>query len=71
MQAAVTAGWLTVASLCFYGWSNPRCVALLGGSIVFNYALAMSSLRSCATGSPRTSYREEPASPAGVSCSRR
>jgi alginate O-acetyltransferase complex protein AlgI len=31
--------WLGLASLAFYGWWNPRLVVLLGGSILFNYAL--------------------------------
>jgi D-alanyl-lipoteichoic acid acyltransferase DltB (MBOAT superfamily) len=30
--------WLTLASLFFYGWWDWRYLALLGGSIVFNYA---------------------------------
>jgi alginate O-acetyltransferase complex protein AlgI len=40
MHAALAGGWLTIASLFFYGWWNPRYVALLVGSIVFNYALS-------------------------------
>ena len=31
--------WLTVASLIFYGWWNPRYVILLLLSIAFNYAV--------------------------------
>jgi alginate O-acetyltransferase complex protein AlgI len=32
--------WLTLASLFFYGWWDWRYLALLGGSIAFNYAAA-------------------------------
>ena len=32
--------WLTVASLFFYGWWDWRYLALLGGSIAFNYSAA-------------------------------
>jgi len=38
---ALAAGWLTAASLFFYGWWNPIYVGLLLGSIVFNYFLGM------------------------------
>ncbi len=30
-------GFLAAASLVFYGWWNPRYLALLGGSVIFNY----------------------------------
>ncbi|HVJ54642.1 MAG TPA: MBOAT family O-acyltransferase [Aliidongia sp.] len=33
-------GWLTAASLFFYGWWDWRYLALLGGSILFNYLAA-------------------------------
>ena len=32
-------GFLSAASLFFYGWWNPVYVALLAGSVVFNYAV--------------------------------
>ena len=32
-------GWLVSASLFFYAWWNPRYIALLLGSIVFNYSI--------------------------------
>lgn len=35
------AGWLTAASLFFYGWWNPAYVSLLLASIVFNYTCGM------------------------------
>jgi D-alanyl-lipoteichoic acid acyltransferase DltB (MBOAT superfamily) len=35
----LAAGWLTVASLAFYGWWNPPYVALLLASIAVNYTL--------------------------------
>ena len=35
-----TAGWLVVASLVFYAWWEPRFLAVLLGSILFNYAAA-------------------------------
>lgn len=36
-----TAGklWLAIASLCFYGYWNPKYIPLLLGSILFNYAV--------------------------------
>jgi len=36
---AAAIGFLACASLFFYGWWNPRYVALLAGSVVFNYAI--------------------------------
>ena len=33
--------WLTGASLFFYGWWNPHYLALIGGSVVFNYTLGV------------------------------
>ena len=47
------AAWLAAASLFFYGWWDPRYVALLVGSIVFNYKLG----RALATGSDIGSAR--------------
>jgi alginate O-acetyltransferase complex protein AlgI len=41
----MAAVWLTVSSLVFYGWWNPRYVPLLVGSIVFNYLLGGHLLR--------------------------
>ncbi len=35
----MAAGWLTLASLVFYGWWNPYCVPMLGASIIANYLL--------------------------------
>jgi alginate O-acetyltransferase complex protein AlgI len=32
--------WLAMASLFFYGWWNPKFVALLVGSVAFNYGMA-------------------------------
>lgn len=34
----LAAGWLTAASLFFYGWWNPPYVLLLAGSVAFNYS---------------------------------
>ncbi|MEM7255544.1 MAG: MBOAT family protein [Pseudomonadota bacterium] len=39
VQAAIA--WLVLASLFFYGWWNPAYLALIGGSILFNYMLGM------------------------------
>ena len=39
------AAWLTLASLFFYGWWNPAYVALLMGSMIFNYRLGVSIVR--------------------------
>lgn len=36
----VAAAWLVVASLAFYGWWEPRFLAVLLGSILFNYLAA-------------------------------
>ena len=38
---ALAAGWLTAASLFFYGWWNPAFVGLLLISIVFNYRMGL------------------------------
>ncbi len=32
--------WLVVASLFYYGWWNPAYLALVGGSMAFNYTIA-------------------------------
>jgi D-alanyl-lipoteichoic acid acyltransferase DltB (MBOAT superfamily) len=37
-------GFLTAASFFFYGWWNPVYVALLAGSVVFNYAVGRALL---------------------------
>jgi len=37
----LAAGWLTAASLVFYGWWDPAYIALLLGSICFNYLMGM------------------------------
>src|SRR5882672_505706 len=37
-------GFLTTASLFFYGWWNPVYLALLAGSIIFNYAVGRALL---------------------------
>ena len=44
----LAATWLTLASLCFYGWWNPRYVVLLALSMGFNYraGLALAQSRS-------------------------
>jgi len=41
----LAAGWLTVASLAFYGWAAPRFVPLLVGSICFNFVMGRSIIR--------------------------
>jgi D-alanyl-lipoteichoic acid acyltransferase DltB (MBOAT superfamily) len=41
----LAAGWLTLASLAFYGWWNPRYVALLVASIVFNFIVGVAITR--------------------------
>lgn len=40
--------WLCVVSFVFYGWWNPRFVALLAASIAFNYAVSRLIVRSAA-----------------------
>ena len=52
----LAAGWVTAASLFFYGWWNPLYVALLAGSILFNYALGLAIVRSEAAG--RAAHRK-------------
>lgn len=37
----LAATWLAIASVFFYGWWNPAYVALLGLSIVYNYAFGI------------------------------
>src|SRR5450432_1688718 len=37
----LAAGWLTLASLTFYGWWNWRFVPLLIASIAFNYVMGL------------------------------
>ncbi|RMG16050.1 MAG: MBOAT family protein [Planctomycetota bacterium] len=37
----VALGWLVAASLVYYGWFEPRYLALLGGSLVVNFALGV------------------------------
>ena len=39
VAALAPIGFLAAASLFFYGWWDPRYVALLAGSILFNYAV--------------------------------
>lgn len=41
----LAAGWLTAASLVFYGWWDPHYIALLLASICFNYVLGMQIAR--------------------------
>ena len=38
-SATLAVGWLALASVFFYGWWNPRFVALLLVSVLFNYCL--------------------------------
>ena len=45
--------WLTVASLCFYGWWDPRYVVLLVGSILFNFSVGRRLCRPAARGADR------------------
>src|SRR5262245_57696746 len=51
----LAAGWLTAASLFFYGWWNPVYVGLLVASFLFNYALGVRIVR--ARGEPRRCRR--------------
>ena len=46
-------GWLVLASLFFYGWWNPKYVALILGAIVFNFAVGSALSRHHATGARR------------------
>jgi len=45
LDRRLAAVWLVLASLFFYGWWNPRYLALLGGSIVFNHLVGLSIAR--------------------------
>ena len=49
----LAAGWLTLASLFFYGWWNPAYVGLLLGSIVFNFMIGVSIGRASGQGQRR------------------
>ena len=45
--------WLVAASLFFYGFWNPRYLWLIGGSIVFNYAIGSLAARAASRGARR------------------
>jgi alginate O-acetyltransferase complex protein AlgI len=45
-KPAAAAGWLAIASIFFYGWWNPKFVALLLASIALNYAAGVLIARS-------------------------
>ncbi len=47
------AGWLTLASLFFYGWWNPAYVGLLLASILFNFIVGVSVGRAATHGRHR------------------
>ena len=49
----LAAAWLTLGSLFFYAWWNPTYVALLLGSIVFNYWVGYALARANDVGSTR------------------
>ncbi len=49
----LAAGWLTLASLLFYGWWNPAYVGLLLGSIVFNFMIGVAIGRDAGRGQRR------------------
>ena len=48
--------WLAAASVFFYAWWNPRYVALLLGSVAFNYAMGYAIGRARAAGAPHRSW---------------
>ena len=50
---ALASLWLAAASLFFYGWWDVRYVALLLGSVVFNYAAGTLIGRALASPSAR------------------
>ncbi|HWK44002.1 MAG TPA: MBOAT family protein [Stellaceae bacterium] len=45
LGSRLAAAWLVVASLAFYGWWNPAYLALLLGSIAWNFGAALGLLR--------------------------
>jgi alginate O-acetyltransferase complex protein AlgI len=49
----LAAGWLTIASLFFYGWWNPAYLGLLLVSILFNFTIGAATARSAARGDRR------------------
>ena len=49
----LAAGWLTAASLVFYAWWSPGYVALLMGSILFNYLFGLRISRAFESGNVR------------------
>ncbi|HUP08292.1 MAG TPA: MBOAT family protein [Caldimonas sp.] len=53
----IAAAWLALASIFFYGYWNPRYVALLLGSIAVNFGAGMGILRARADGRLRTAHR--------------
>jgi alginate O-acetyltransferase complex protein AlgI len=50
--------WLVAASLCFYGWWDPRFVPLLIGSILFNHLIARDVRALRRAGATRAAKRE-------------
>src|SRR4051812_41509990 len=53
----VAAAWLALASIFFYGYWNPRYVALLLASIAVNFGAGMGILRARAAGQPTAAHR--------------
>ncbi|WMD23554.1 MBOAT family O-acyltransferase [Achromobacter seleniivolatilans] len=51
LNVRLAALWLCLTSLVFYGWWNPQFVALLAGSIAFNYVISLLILHN--TGRPK------------------
>ncbi len=57
VSAKLAGGWLAVASLFFYGWWNPAYVALLLGSILFNFLAGTAIARAHGAGEVSHSRR--------------
>src|SRR5690349_18462889 len=56
-RCRIAAAWLALASIFFYGYWNPRYVALLLGSIVVNFGAGMGILRARAAGRLPAAHR--------------
>ena len=54
VSRTLAAGWLTLASLVFYGWWSARYVVLLIASIALNYAVGRGIARARTAGAPGT-----------------
>ena len=48
--------WLTLVSLVYYGWWNPKYVLLIVGSVLFNYTMGIWLRRNREAGRPKRKF---------------